>query len=519
MQLSKGVLMPRRLLSAAALFAALPAYAADPSSTPTAPANAAALALNIAAETSASNAQTATIAALSERLRRLEQQLARSQPPSPAPSTSPADSSTNNNTDTLVALDQRLRIIERQLELQQEDATAKAASVPVVTVNDKGLSARNAKGDFEIKLRGTVQADQRLFFGDNALPQNDTFLFRLVRPTLEGSLGSLVGFRITPDFAGDSATLVDAYVDLRFNPAYTLRVGKFTSPIGLERLQSSSSTASIERGFPTELAPNRDLGVQLQGELAAGRINYALGVFNGAPDGRDAPTIDGDDHFEAAARIFFEPWKNSANAWSGFGFGIAASQGEKEGAGNNFLPRYRTPGQNQFFAYRSTVLADGSHTRFSPQAYYYRNAFGLLGEYISSRQELALNGKPTTRITLRNDAWQLTGSWVLTGEDASYRGVVKPAHPFEPGGNGWGAFELVARYGELDIDDRAFPLYADAATSASNARAWGLGLNWYLTSNLKLVFNHSRAHFAGGAAKGADREDEKTFFSRVQVSF
>lgn len=123
------------------------------------------------------------------------------------------------------------------------------------------------------------------------------------------------------------------------------------------------------------------------------------------------------------------------------------------------------------------------------------------------------------QVSLDNRAWQLSGGWVITGEDASYRGVIKPNHPFVPGGEGWGAFEWVARYGELDIDDDAFPLYANAASAATQARSWGLGLNWYLNSNLKFVFNHGRTRFNGGAALGADREDEKYFFTRLQLFY
>lgn len=453
---------------------------------------------------------TTAIDALNERLARLEKYLGAQDD-----TTADADSEAQEQVATL---EQRLLVLERKLELQQEDAATKAGSTSIVTVNEKGLSAKSAAGDFEIKVKGLVQADQRLYFGDDDVPFNDGFLFRRIRPTIEGSFGSLIGFRLTPEFAGDSATIVDAYVDVKFDPAYTLRVGKVKGPIGLERLQSGGATALIERAFPTELAPNRDIGAQLQGELAAGRVNYVVGVYNGTPDGRDAPTTDADDNFEYAGRIFFEPWKNDANALSGLGFGFAASIGDKEGAGNNFLPRYRTPGQNIFFNYRNTILADGEHFRLSPQAYYYRNAFGLQGEYIQSKQELLVNGLPATRTDLTNSAWQLTGSWVLTGEDAGYRGVVKPSSPFNSSGEGWGAFELVARYGELDIDDDAFPLYANLSTAASKATAWGVGLNWYLNSNLKLVFNHTHTKFDGGAV-GGDREDEDTFFSRIQLSF
>ncbi|RYG13820.1 MAG: porin, partial [Burkholderiales bacterium] len=135
-------------------------------------------------------------------------------------------------------VDQRLRILERKLQLQQEDQAAKEKTTPVVSVGDKGASLKSADGNYEFKLRALVQGDGRFFFDDDTVPQNDTFLFRRIRPTIEGSLGKLVAFRLTPEFAGDSATIVDAYVDVKFNPAYTLRVGKVKGPIGLERLQS-----------------------------------------------------------------------------------------------------------------------------------------------------------------------------------------------------------------------------------------------------------------------------------------
>lgn len=413
-------------------------------------------------------------------------------------------------------LDQRLRILERRLELQQEDQVAKAKVTPVVTVGDKGASLKSADGNFEFKFRGLVQGDARFYLDNAGLPQNDTFLFRRIRPTIEGSLGKLLAFRLTPEFAGDGATIVDAYVDVKFDPAYTLRVGKVKGPVDLERLQSGGATLLIERGFPAELAPNRDIGVQLQGDLAAERVSYVAGIYNGTPDGRDAATTNPDDEFEYAGRVFFEPFKNDATAWSGLGFGIAGSIGEKHGSGNNFLPRYRTPGQLQFFNYRSAVAADGEHSRISPQAYFYKGPFGLLVEYIESQQELVVGA---TRAEIKNKAWQAGAGYVLTGEDVSFRGVARPSSQFNPGAGGWGAFEVLGRYGELDVDDAAFPVFADPALAASKATAWTLGLNWYLSSNLKLMANYLNTRFEGGAASGANRPDEKAVFTRLQVAF
>lgn len=448
-----------------------------------------------------------TVEALAARLKALEARL--------------GVSSDAADAEGLASLDQRLRVIERKLELQAEEAAAKAAKDPVVSLTPaKGLSVKSPDG-LEFKLRGLIQADSRVFTGDDRVPQNDTFLLRRVEPTLEGTWGSLAAFRIQAQLAGDTATLNDAYVDLKFDPRATVRIGKFKQPVGLEQLQPSGSLAAVERGLPTELTPARDYGVQLQGEFREGSLGYAVGVFNGTVDGRDAISGNPDNELEYAGRVFWEPFKNSANAFSGLGFGVAASVGDTFGNGNNFLPRYRTPGQAQFFAFNANVNADGLHRRFSPQGYFYRGRYGLLGEYITSEQEVRVtsginNGR---RDHLENDAYQVTASVVLTGEDAGYRGVAKPNHPFTADGAGWGAFELVGRIGELNIDDDAFPLFANVAASARSAKAWTVGVNWYLNNNFKLVTNFTKTTFEGGAAAGADREDETSIFTRAQFSF
>lgn len=454
---------------------------------------------------------------------------------------------------TAEELDQRIKILERQLELQKEDADTKAKDATTTKIDDKGVSIK--KGDFEFKIRAVVQADYRSYLDDagtSASQNSDSFLFRRIRPTFEGSFGKLVGFRLTPEFAGanatgDSASIVDAYLDFKFDPAYTVRVGKVKGPVGLERLQSGSSTTFIERGFPTELAPNRDLGLQLQGDLLGSTVAYTLGVYNGTVDGRDVSTQDADSRKELGARLFFEPFKNSPGWFQGLGFGVGSSFGSKlqaastAGTGNNnYLPRYRSPGQLQIFQYRNAATAvspsaagyaatyaDGDHTRISPQFYYYRNSFGLLGEYISSEQEVAgavtpAGGTTATAVkeSLENTAWQVVTSYVITGEDAGFRGVAKPKNSFTVGGPGWGAFEVAARYGELEIDEDAFPIFASASTQIREATSYGIGVNWYLTSNLKTVLNYTQTEFeGGGGSTGPDREDEKTLFARAQLSF
>lgn len=439
--------------------------------------------------------------------------------PEPVPSATTDEATLAALREQIAALSQQLAIVERRLDVAQEVAATAAPITPIVAFGEKGLSVKNPAGDYEVKLRGVVHFDQRTFINDERAPLPDGLLFRRVRPTLEGNLGPLVSYRITPELANDSTALLDAWIDLRFNPAYTVRVGKQKGPVGLERLQSASALQFAERGYPTELAPNRDVGLQLQGEILKGEATYAVGVFNGTPDGRDSPAANADDHYELAGRVFFEPWRNDANALSGLGFGLAATHGQKSGGGTNLLPRYRTPGQNIFFNYRANVIADGTQERLSPQFYFYRQRLGLLGEWIRSSQELVLPGATPRRATLDHTGWQLSATWFLTGEDATYRGLAKPNSPFAIGGDGWGAFEVLARVGGLRLDPDAFPVFANADTAAADARSWTLGLNWYLNAHAKFLFNYSQTQFDGGALANADREDEKVFISRLQLAF
>ena len=48
------------------------------------------------------------------------------------------------------------------------------------------------------------------------------------------------------------------------------------------------------------------------------------------------------------------------------------------------------------------------------------------------------------------------GGVALTGENASYKGLI-PSSPFDPFKRTWGAFEVAARYNEIDLDTDAFP--------------------------------------------------------------
>jgi phosphate-selective porin OprO and OprP len=421
----------------------------------------------------------------------------------------------------LQALEQKILVLERKQELKDETATAATKGAPKITVSDGRVSLASGDGSNSLRLRGLVQADVRWF--DSDLGSNDNFIIRRARIGLEGTFSKIANYQMVGEFGGSSPSLLDANLTLQPSKAFGVKIGRFRSPVGLEQLQSASALAFVERSLATNLIPNRDLGVQVQGTAGSGTFDYALGVFNGTPDRTSiGNSTDFDNKVHLAGRIFLSPFKSDKDsALQGLGFGLGCSTGNSEGVSG--YGSYVSAGQQRIFAYNSGTVAAGRAWRFSPQACLYEGPFSVQTEYVMSSQVLANSG--LTR-TARHKAWQLTTGYVMTGEDASYGGVT-PNQPFNPAVGSWGAWEIVFRAASLDIDDVVFTGPSALASANSNATkdtSFGLGLNWYLSKSLRVLLSINRDTFdltpgATPAAASILNDRELSIFSRAQLSF
>lgn len=497
---------------------------------------------HVAAQSNTEDDLRSEIRELRQKLERLEQKLEQQSQVQSAPAPTPSSEALQQRVEQL---DQQVRILDRKQELQREELATKEKTSPVVSsVGERGVAFRSADGRNEIRLRGVMQADERFFLGDSI--GTDTFVLRKVRPVIEGTVADIYDFRIMPDFGNGKAILQDAYAAARLAPWAKITVGKMKQPIGLERLQQDVDTRFVERAFPTNIAPNRDVGVDLHGDLLNRTVEYDVGYFHGVADGGSSDAFnaeqDNNNDKDWAVRLFTTPFRNTPSPLQGLGFGAAfnyANFGGAPGAAGSTatvqttnLPTYATPAQLQFFGYRTSganaTYAFGQRSRFSPQAYWNWGSFGVLAEYIMVQQDVARNlANGTTRKSrLTNDAWQVQLSYMLTGEDETF-GSIKPEREFRLGEAGWGAWEVVTRYSALDVDNAAFAgganSYADPTTAASSAKEWSIGLNWYPNWYVKLQLDYSRTKFKGGGGGTVnaplDRVDEQLIFGRVQLAF
>lgn len=384
-------------------------------------------------------------------------------------------------------------------------------TLPMVGFQD-GFFVQSANGDYRLVFGMVAQTDGR-FSLDDPSPITDTFTIRKIRPTVSGRVAKYFDFKVMPDFGNGTTVVQDAYFDIRFSPKFRIRSGKDKTPVGYELLEGDAFVLFPERALATSLVPNRDIGFQVQGDIAGNKVFYAAGVFNGVPDGASSTTeLDTNSSKDLAARVVVQPFRSTktpAAPLSGLGFQIGGSTGNQIGA----LPSFKTSVQQTYFSYASGVTANGTRTRVSPAVFYFYKSFGGFAEYMRSAQSI-LRGTATTDVT--NHAWETTGSFLVTGDAASY-GMVRPKNNFDPALGHWGALQLLARYAALTVDQAVFSAGLASAGASREARSFTIGANWYPNQAVKVYATVERTVFDGNAT-GA-RPSENVVLFRTQLGF
>jgi phosphate-selective porin OprO/OprP len=450
------------------------------------------------------------------------------------------------------ALSAKVDALEKQHEADQQRPAQAAplqttASVAIgqtntipelgyVTAGSNGFWLRSADSNFTMRLQGVAQLDGH-YYQSFSPSQKDTLTIRRLRAIASGTLYHDYDYYVQTDFGAlnsvtttNNSLLQDAYVNIHYWPGFQIQGGKFKEPVGLEILPADASLWFVERGYPTELVPNRNVGIEVHGDLFHGALSYYAGMFNGVADGGSGDIETGANSKDVAARIFAQPFTNTTlSGLKGFGLGFGTSYGYEGGA---TLPSFATLGRQTFYSYTNgasaSVTEAGDHLRLVPQGWYFWGPAGVYWEYADSQEKFQLNrtGKKYLQERFDTKAWDVSASWYLTGEKNALFSPPAPIRPFHIDGSGLGAWQLVGRVGGLSLDDGAFNKKANFATagSAQDVTTWGAGVNWYMNKNIKWILEYEQSSFGfapGYQAKAGtvSAQDEKVLLTRLQFTF
>jgi phosphate-selective porin OprO/OprP len=375
---------------------------------------------------------------------------------------------------------------DRVQKVEVRAAKAVQFSGPAPTFADVG-------GNFTFKPRGVIQLD---YAGYNeragGYDYNNGTDIRRARFGFDGTAFKDFKYRIEAEYVKGTVNLLDAYVSYG-QKNWLVTVGQQKAPYGLEANTSDSFNTFLERGMANNafgaVGAERRVGVTFA--YVSDKLNATVGLFSvGEAVQRNVTTPD--EGYSGNARLTWDPILDTGKVVH---LGVSAYRATNFAANTLSIgdrPNTRVDGgQIITAAITGTNPVGAPNTGAKTATYLGAEAavvfgpFSLQGEY----NTLSVDRYGTAG-NADFDGFYVFGSWFITGESRVFKnGNVdrqKPFADFNPSKGDYGAFELAARYDQLDLTDGSLSALKKKATS------WTGALNWYLNGNTKLLFNYIR---------------------------
>jgi phosphate-selective porin OprO/OprP len=492
---------------------------------------------------------------------------------------------------TIKALQKQVQDAKAQASAAQTTADSAKGSDLDLKVKWKGApELSSSDGKFKMKVRGRLETDYNSVDQDTkrtGFPDVNGTELRRARIGVEGVLWYDWKYVLEVDFANDVTRVKDAYlqyggVKIADNPLI-FRVGNFKTFNTFEDETSDRFVDTMERAsFINAWEIDRQIGAAVM--YYSEHFGLAGGIFGeragGVADAPLFPGFTGDEDLTFAARAFVAPINRETNGVPQvLHFGASV--------------RTREAGDDQpYFQYGNNARGTDLHLANAPSVtgrigdedtFWGLEAAGLWGplalqgEY--GQLDVDLPGGPFIRsnppgagllTTASNPlfgvpdptftGWYLEGSWFFGGhktyEDDGRWGRPKINNPMFHGSGGWGGLQLVGKYDVLEQSDQAFNdaggcrntrLYpglsstgsGDSATLAANSiplcgdmKTWVVGVNWWMTDYMRLMFQYSESDLSGypfsipsnpdlppGQNNGFDGSTWRGFGMRAQVDW
>jgi phosphate-selective porin OprO/OprP len=388
-------------------------------------------------------------------------------------------------TERLEQLEARQRLKEKSLEGQIEELKKHQTQADPADLRvfwKEGLNLATLDGDFKLKIGGRLQTDWFFSSEDqdiklNVGEQEDGVEFRRARIYFSGLIYENVEYKLQLDFEGGDADFKDAYLGLTDFPLGNLRMGHFKEPFSLEELTSSKDITFLERALPNTFAPSRNTGFMLHKAASNERMTTAIGLFRDTDNYGEAQDDGG---YNVTGRITTLPIYREKGACL-LHLGAAYSHRKPDDSyGFEASPEAHLADD---FVDTGSIAGDRVEL-WGLEAAWVNGPFSIQSEYI-----MADAGR-FTGSDLHFDGYYVQASYFLTGEHRNYKtsegafSRIKTAKNYSYKG-GPGAWEVKARYSELDLND--------SNITGGELDNISTGLNWYLNPNTKIMWDYVHA--------------------------
>ncbi|MSR13854.1 MAG: hypothetical protein EXR86_04670 [Gammaproteobacteria bacterium] len=402
-----------------------------------------------------------------------------------------------------------------------------------------GFKVQTQDKTFTAQLGAYFQLDSAVYGDDETDTSSGTEL-RRGRMSIGGTVFTDWDYRLEADFAvttqggtSNNVSVTDAYVRWNGLRPFVVTAGSFKVPFGLEAVSSGKYLTFMERGLPFAFVNLRRLG----GMVATNGDNWtgSIGLFGDSVTSQN----NDDEGQQAAGRFTWAPWFEADRALHlGLSTAWVAPQQTTLVAGtasrfeetvvfrakpeSNILSDSLTAGTSISSAGRTFGQSNGrlvdtgtipgdvnSYVLAAAEAAGVYGPWSLQGEYTRSEISRDRFGD------LRFDGFYLYGSWFLTGESRNYRGDkgvfegITPLELFNPKYNGWGAWELAARYSTLHLND--------GTVGGGEIDNLTLGVNWYPNTYVRVMANYVNVLGVQGGAH--DGDNPNLFELRLQFAY
>jgi len=403
--------------------------------------------------------------------------------------------------------------------------------------DNAGYHLETADKEWSIGVSGMTQLDGLTYTRPTPGFTSGGFYNPRSRIYFEGHATQPISWEFSFQNFYDTVALLDAYLNFNYDPRFQVQIGRYKNPFGYEFYREHIwDLMAPERSlWANNYEANRRFGLMAHGVLFGHVLEYAAGSFD--TQRNSLRPFDSRQDFEGS--VNFKPFYDREEGFllRNLQFGGSVDLGnENQPPLPAVLRTNRSPGADAFnspgasnaasvpfLAFGPNVLERGTRALWEANLAYYGGGLSLVSTLEGGRESYS-NGAAAPPVHVSVEGWSVQAGYLLTGETIRDRTNIQPLRPFDlrEGRCGPGAWEVTARYSQLDLGSRVFTGgLVDPTLWTNHAKMVDVGCNWYLNQFVKVYFDWEHSMFGSpvfSGERGFVRSSD-LFWIRTQLFF